>query len=109
MNSEARDTITWTLGTFLSLCMILGLAVRFVLYPWLRDHLVTPVKATQRQVTENHHQHDPPTVIDRLEELSREVHAIANVMDQHLSWSDRWSTLVEREVDQLRREREGTE
>lgn len=125
MDSSDRDVITWTLGTFLTACTIVALGVRFVLLPWLRDHLVLPVQETHRQVSENGHvDRTTPTIPDRLEDLSakvddateahavqtRDMAALTRVMDEHLRWSDRWVDVVDRELEllktQLRRKRE---
>lgn len=103
MTAETRDQITFTLGTFITLSTIIALGVKFILLPWLREHLVGPMAETQRQVTENSHANETPTVPDLIHDLATDVKALTHVMDQHLTWSDRWSNLQERELDQLRR------
>lgn len=124
MDQPARDAITWTLGTFLTVCMIVALATRYILLPWLRDHLVGPVRETHRQVAENGHANEAhPTIPDRLEDLAvkvdeatkahtaqaRDMAAVTRVVDQHLLWSDRWVDVVNRELEQLRRDNENGE
>lgn len=119
MDASTRETITWTLATILSLSAVLGLAVRFILLPWLRDHLVLPVQETHRQVSENGHvDRTTPTLPDRLEDLSakvdeaqeshvvqsRDLTALTRVLDEHLRWSDRWVDVVDRELEQLKRD-----
>lgn len=99
MDASTRDGITWVLGTLISLSVLTGLAVRFVLLPWLRDHLTDPVREVQRQVTENHHKHTPPTLPDRIDEVSTDVKALAQVLEGHLESGDRWLEYV---VDALR-------
>lgn len=107
MNQDARDIVTFVLGTMVTLCVIAGLAVRFILMPYLRDHLLAPVQETHKQVTENHHANDEqPTVLDRIADVSTDVQAVARVMDEHMRWSDRWTDLIEREVDLLRKRTE---
>lgn len=125
MDATTRETITWTLATILSLCAVLGLAVRFVLLPWLKDHLVLPVAETHRQVSENGHvDRTTPTIPDRLEDLSakvddateahavqtRDLAALNRVLDEHLKWADRMTDVMDRELelvkDQLRRKRQ---
>jgi hypothetical protein len=124
MPSETRDLITWSLGTLVSLSVLIGLATKYVLLPWLRDHLVAPVRETHRQVAENGHANEEhPTIPDRLEDLgakvdlatqahadqARDLQAVTRVVDEHLRWSDRWVDLVDRELqlvkDQLRHKR----
>ena len=90
MDEGTRDGITWVLGTLVSLCLLAGLAVRYVLLPWLRDHISDPVREVRRQVSENHHKHTPPTLPDRIEELSTDVHSLTRVLEGHLESGDRW-------------------
>lgn len=111
MASETRDTIQWTLTTFLAALTIAGLAVRYLLMPYLRDHLVKPVEQVRKQVSENGHANEEPTVLDRIAEVKEDVAgvktdigAVVRVVDEHLAYSDRWTHLMERELDQLRRE-----
>lgn len=120
MNADTRDAITWTLGTFVTLAVIVAAAARLILLPWLRDHLVGPVRETHRQVASNGHAHEShPTIPDRLEDLAekvdeatsaheeqaRDVRALSRVLDQHLRWSDRWVDVVDREIDLLKQEK----
>lgn len=117
MGPDARDAITWTLGTFLTVVTIAALATRFVLLPWLRDHLVAPVRETHRQVAENGHTNEAhPTIPDRLADLAdkvdgataahdtqaRDMKALTRVLDTHLLWSDRWVDIVDRELTLLK-------
>lgn len=119
MDPSTRDAITWTLSTCTGILVLVSLAVRFVLLPWLRDHLVSPVQETHRQVSENGHRHRAqPTIPDRLEDLaakvdiattaheaqSRDLQAFRLVLDEHLRWSDRWVDVVDRELDLLKRQ-----
>lgn len=96
-------------GALVSLCVLLGLVVRFVLVPYLRDQLVRPVQETHRQVTQNRHANPEPTVLDRIDDVHDEVkmlrdtfaavQAVANAaarssaaahrkLDQHSAWAD---------------------
>jgi hypothetical protein len=59
-----------------------------------------------RNITQNgHRDRRHPTLPDRIEDLSRDVKALARVLDQHLEWSDRWSDLMERELTAARNSR----
>lgn len=65
---------TWA-GAVLALSAVVGLVVRYVLLPYLRDQLVKPVQETHRQVTP-HDAENPtqtPTVRDQLDELTLSV------------------------------------
>lgn len=96
-------------GALVSMCVLLGLLVRFVLVPYLRDSLVTPVQETHRQVTQNRHANVEPTVLDRIDDVHdavkrlgdtvAAVQAVANAaarssagahrrLDQHTAWAD---------------------
>lgn len=114
MDQQTRDAVTFLLGTFLSVLVIMGLAVRYVLIPYLRDHLIAKVDETHKQVTENHHAStDQPTVLDRISDVDQavggvkiDVKALAHVMDEHMAWSDRWTALWEREIENLKAKQE---
>ncbi len=85
----------------LGVLALIGLVVRFVLLPYLREHLIVPVKDTHKQVTENHHTNERPTVLDRIDDVSNQVRentaetraargearALARMFDGHLEWS----------------------
>jgi hypothetical protein len=90
VDASTRDGITWVLGTLISLSVIAGMLVRFVLLPWLRDHLTEPVDEVRRQVTENSHKHTPPTLPDRIESLASDVTTLTRVLEGHLESGDRW-------------------
>jgi len=59
-------------ATTLATGLLAGLA-RVALVPWLRTHLVEPVKETNRQVTVNGHESPEPTMLDKLDTVSRKV------------------------------------
>jgi len=98
--------VTWILGTILALGTLVAGLVRFMLLPYLREHLLTPVKETRAQVTENNHTqpHDQPTVMDRLDDVQRDVKAISHVMDVHMDWSERKVKSTERRLKLLRKQ-----
>lgn len=111
MNPQSRDTVTFLLTTLVSMSVLAGLAVRFILMPYLRDHLIEPVQQTHKQVTENHHRNqEQPTLPDRLEDVRTDIAAVrvdvgalARVMDTHMEWSERHSTHTDRKIRHLRR------
>lgn len=93
-----------TAATALTVLGILGLAVRFVLLPYLRDHLVGPVKEVQKQVTENHHATpEQPTLPDKLDDLATQLRALAHVMDVHMEWSEEQVNITNRKIKALRK------
>ncbi|MBB3041230.1 hypothetical protein [Nocardioides soli] len=105
MDAGTREAITWTLGTLIAGFAILGVLVRLVLLPYLREHLIAPVKQVEKQVSENHHSNEPPTVLDRLDDVQQEVKVLGRMLEGHMEWSERWVKLIEREVDVARRDR----
>lgn len=67
-----------TLGVF----AVVGLVVRYVLLPYLRDQVVKPLQETHRQVTPHDRPLDEePTVVDRLDDLAAGVDRLAKVAD----------------------------
>jgi hypothetical protein len=96
-------------AVLVSLSVLAGLATRYVLVPYLRDHLVRPVQETHRQVTQNRHANVEPTVLDRIDDVHDAVRRVADTMvavqavanaaarsssgahrrlDQHSAWAD---------------------
>lgn len=111
MSPESRDQITWTLSTLIAASVLIGIVVKLVLLPYLREHLVNPMAQVKRQVSENHHHNKEPTVLDRIDDVGEavesqrtEVRALARVFDTHLAFSDRWVDLIEREIDMIHEE-----
>ena len=108
---DQRDTATWILTSLVTVSVLIGLAVKLVLMPYLREHLIAPMAQVKKQVTENHHENDEPTLPDRIEDVGKDVHrarddvrALARVFDQHLNFSDRWTDLIEREIEMIKEE-----
>lgn len=117
MNADARELITWILGTTISLSILLGLAVKFVLMPYLKEHLVRPMKQVEKQVSENAHANKQPTVLDRIDDVKVQVESLSagieearadrlalhRMFAEHSDWSQRWVDVIEREIALLRR------
>lgn len=101
MDAATRDGITWVLGTLTTLILLGGFTVRFVLLPWLRDHLTEPVDEVRRQVSENSHKHTPPTLPDRIESLSSDVSTLARVLEGHMASGDRWLESITERLEHL--------
>lgn len=101
VSQDSRDLITWVLGTITTLAVLSAAAVRLVLVPYLRDHLVEPVRDVHRQVTENHHSNNEPTLPDLIDDVGRDVSALAQVVEGHLNSSDRWLNAIIRRLDAL--------
>jgi hypothetical protein len=77
-----------------------------VLLPNLK-RLTERVETVHTAVTENHH-HTPgaPTIPDRIEDVALDVKALIRVVDEHLKWSNEYTARNDRELAELREERE---
>lgn len=91
-----------------ALAALIGLLVRFMLIPYLRDQIVTPLHATQAQVTPTEEQAEPSTVPDQiaevkavLEQNTAETVAVARMFEGHLRSSDQVHNLLQGEVDRI--------
>jgi hypothetical protein len=74
----------------LGLAAIVGLAVRFVLLPYLREQVVKPVQETHRQVTPHDRPADAePTIVDRLDDLASGLDEMREVADEHTRKAER--------------------
>lgn len=105
MNAQSQDTVTFLLTTLVSMLVVVGLAVRYVLMPYLREHLIQPVKETHEQVTVNAHESDQaPTLPDRLEDISTDVGTLTRVLDSHVQWSESEHERIDRELAESQRE-----
>lgn len=103
---ETLDTVLSGLSIVVVALSLVGLAARFILLPWLRQHIVAPMRQVEKQVSENAHANSSPTVLDRIDDVQQEVHAMRADFKSHLDWSERWVDLVEREIRVLRMERD---
>lgn len=77
---------------------LVGLGVRFILLPWLREHLVDKVEETHRQVSVNKHQSRPPTLLDRVDTLTR-------LFTDHVEWSTTEHERLEQMFAHLRKDK----
>lgn len=104
-HDDLLSLVAACIGITLGLCTLAGLAVRFVLMPWLREHLVTPVKETNHQVTVNGHVSRDPTLLDKVDHLQREIgryredmQVAARMFEGHIDrsageWGRLWSAI----------------
>lgn len=81
-----------------SLCVLVGIGVKLMLLPWLREHLVTPVKETAHQVTVNGHVSRDPTLLDKVDNLQRDITTAARMFDGHIErssgeWNRLWAAI----------------
>lgn len=69
------------------------------LKPWLRAELLEPVQQTRHQVSVNAHSSTAPTVLDRLDDVRRQLDGVSARLDEHLEASsaeshDMWRALA---------------
>lgn len=112
MSKDVVELIGAVLGAILATCALIGLGVRYVLLPWLREHLVQPVMETNRQITRNGHTSNPPTMLDQLHTISRKVddsatkgdlRAASRMFEGHITRSEADRGNLWDAVDELRR------
>ena len=77
MTADWRELVTWIIGTTLGLAAIAGLLVRWVLMPYLREHLLAPLQKVSHELS-NGHRSDPPTAKDSIGTIESKVDALAD-------------------------------
>ena len=109
MTGDWRELVTWIISTTLALAAIAGLLVRWVLMPYLREHLLRPMQRVEHQVSVNNHTSDVPTMLDKIDDLHGEVRELraeqrrtrsdlsdlSRQVGDHLLRSESWSAEVE--------------
>mgnify|MGYP006141597475 CR=1 FL=1 len=83
--SETMQFVTWCLGTLATLSVVIGLAVRFILVPYLRENLVKPMAETHHSVTQNGGKNNPPTIPDQMHAMRKSLDELGRKFDDHLS------------------------
>lgn len=78
---DAVETAALFAGLLVSLCILAGFAARFVLWPWIRDHIVTKLDETHSQVTVNKHVSKTPTLLDRVDTTTAHVAGLVSQLD----------------------------
>ena len=115
MTGDWRELVTWIISTTLALAAIAGLLVRWVLMPYLREHLLRPMQRVEHQVSVNNHTSDVPTMLDKIDDLAGEVRELraeqrrtrsdlsdlSRSVGDHLLRSESWSAEVESRVGGL--------
>lgn len=93
---------------------LIGLGVRYALLPWLREHLVNPVSEVKKQVTENQHANEVPTIPDRIDDVSQQVFdsslqiaVLARMFEGHLEQTAEESDAVWEAIERLREREHG--
>lgn len=99
-------TIGAVIGIALGIGTLVGILIRYMLVPFLAEKFVL-LEETHKQVSENRHSNETPTVLDRIEEVKtqsdriealavksqEEVKSIARrfgeMFDGHIEWSQR--------------------
>ena len=112
MTEQTRDLLTWTLGTVIALSVIVGIVVRVILLPYLREHLVKPMGVVKEQVKNSHGTNlrdDLDNTRDDINALRADVRSVSEqikvqsaIYECHITWSERWVKVIEREIDDIR-------
>lgn len=110
--NDTLQLISGILGAVVLMCTLLGLAVKFILLPYLREHLVKPMKQVEKQVTENHHSNKVPTVLDRIDDVQKSVDDFRvdlklarEAFKGHTDWSQEWVAKIEADIAQIKKRR----
>lgn len=82
--NEVMATVVAVLSSIALLLGLIGLTVRFVLLPYVREHVVTPVQETRRQVSVNGGNNQPPTLLDKVGQLDTSVQQLRSDFIAHL-------------------------
>ena len=102
-----KDIVTIIVGILSAITLIfglLGVAVRLVLVPWLKEHVIAPVKETNHQVTVNKHTSDPPTLLDKVDKVQADVRAAARMFEGHIDLSADDRKQLWQAIDDLRKD-----
>lgn len=100
---DVVDLVLACIGITIGLCTLLGFFAKYVALPWFREHIVTPVKETNHQVTVNGHTSKDPTLLDKVDNLQTDITTAARMFEGHIERSgDEWTRLWEaiEEIDQ---------
>lgn len=103
MNAQSQDTVTFLLSTLTGVLILAGLAVRFVLLPWLKDHLVDPVQRTHEEVSGD----GDGTLSEKVGDLQSDVHVLTRLLDTHVEWSSGEHDRLDRALEELMKQRRG--
>ena len=57
-----------TVSAMIGICVLIGLAVKFVLMPYLQKNLIDPISEVHHQTTVNGHSSADPTLLDRIDD-----------------------------------------
>lgn len=102
---DVIETGALFVGMLVSLCVLVGFFAKYVALPWFREHIVNPVKETNRQVTVNGHVSPEPTLLDKVDHLQAQVNQIrsdsavaARMYEGHIDrssgeWGHVWDAL----------------
>lgn len=88
---DTAELLAAVAATVTCLVLLLGIGVRLVLYPWLREHLVTPLLERL------------DTLATRLEHTSRDVSVAARMFEGHIDASGEDRSRLWDAVEELRR------
>lgn len=88
---DAAELLAAAAATLTCLVLVVGIGVRMMLYPWLREHLVGPLLERL------------DTLASRLENTSRDVSVAAQMFEGHIEASGEDRTRLWDAVDELRR------
>jgi hypothetical protein len=91
MSADTRDLVVFACGILSFVAATLAGAWKVWLRPFLQRELFEPVQEARKQVAENHHSNEKPTVLDRVDDVYQlvaatrsEVRDLDEKLDTHL-------------------------
>lgn len=98
MSKDTAELLAAITATATGVMLLIGLGVRYVLLPWLREHLIGPLLGKLE------------TIADRVEGVTRDLSVAANMFEGHITASgeDRgrlWDAITELRAQLPRRRR----
>lgn len=92
---DKAELILTCLGIIAFVVAAITWIAKRVLLPWIVEHIAKPVQETNKQITVNGHSTYPPTLMDKIDNLSRSAEdariaamTVGNMLEGHLNRSD---------------------
>lgn len=69
---DVAGLLTVVTAVIVALGALIGATVKWVIVPNLRD-MIEQIAETHKQVTQNHHSNEKPTMLDRFDDLEKKI------------------------------------
>lgn len=89
MSKDTAELLAAVTTTACSVMVLVGLAVRFVLFPWLKDHLIGPLLARLDSITAS-----VESVTEKVGDVTRDLGIASTMFEGHIERSgDEWGRM----------------